>query len=104
MRENSTNQKITFDSLPEMVNLMNSNIEKVQKSIEEMKVAYEPKKEDEILTRQDLADMLKVDLSTIHNWVKKGLIIPYYIGNRVFFKKNEIFESNISKAQTYLKY
>jgi len=49
-----------------------------------------PKAPTEYLTRQDVAEMLKCDLSTIHNWVKKGKLIPYGIGNRVYFKLSDI--------------
>jgi excisionase family DNA binding protein len=44
----------------------------------------------EYLTRQELKDLLKVDLSTIHNWTKKGKINAYGIGNRVYFKRSEV--------------
>jgi len=42
------------------------------------------------LTRQELASMLKCDLSTIHNWTKAGILNSYGIGNRVYYKKTEV--------------
>lgn len=44
----------------------------------------------EYLTRQQLAEWLGVDLSTIHNWKKRGKITAYSIGNRVYYKREEI--------------
>lgn len=47
---------------------------------------------EEILTRQEVAKLLKVNLSTIHNWCKKGKLKPYGIGNRVYFRRADIEE------------
>jgi len=44
----------------------------------------------EYLTRQDVADLFKVDLSTIHNWCKTGKLKPYGIGSRVYFLQSDI--------------
>lgn len=62
----------------------------LQNQINELKLHYEPKKPTELLTRNEVAELFKCDLSTIHNWCKKGKLIPYGIGNRVYFKRNEI--------------
>ncbi len=50
----------------------------------------QPKKPDEYLTRQEVADLFKVDLSTIHNWCKQGKLKPYGIGSRVYFLRSDI--------------
>ncbi|WP_417443171.1 helix-turn-helix domain-containing protein [Joostella sp.] len=42
------------------------------------------------LTRQEVAEMLKINLSTVHNWTKQGKLIPYGIGNRVYYKFSDI--------------
>lgn len=64
--------------------------EGLQNQIKELKQNFEPKTPTEYITRSELAEMLKCDLSTIHNWCKKGKIQPYGIGNRVYFKRSEI--------------
>lgn len=50
----------------------------------------QPKQSDEYLTRQEVADLFKVDLSTIHNWCKQGKLKPYGIGSRVYFLRVDI--------------
>lgn len=62
----------------------------LQKQLTELKQNFEPKTPTEYLTRNELAEMLKCDLSTIHNWTKKGKLIPYGIGNRVYYKRHEV--------------
>ena len=74
----------------EIVNeLVNSLIPKLSKE-------FQPKAPTEYLSRSEVAKLLKVDISTIHNWTKKGKIVSYGIGGRVLYKRKEI-ESAIVK-------
>jgi len=50
---------------------------------------------EEYLTRNELAEKLKVSLPTINDWSKKGILKPYRLGNLVRFKKSEVEESLI---------
>lgn len=45
---------------------------------------------DEWLTREDVAKLLKVSISTINNWKKAEKLISYGIGNRVYFRRSEV--------------
>ncbi len=58
-----------------------------------------PKQQEEYLTRGEVAELLKVNISTIHNWCKNGQLKPYGIGNRVYFLKSDIQESLIPLHQ-----
>jgi excisionase family DNA binding protein len=62
----------------------------LQQQLKELKMNLEPKKPTELLTRNEVAELLKVDLSTIHNWCKKNKLIPFGIGNRIYFKRSDI--------------
>ena len=44
----------------------------------------------ELLTRQQLADYLSVSKQTVINWSKEGIIKPKFIGNRVYYKAEEV--------------
>lgn len=48
---------------------------------------------DELLTRSEACSYLKINKTTLWNWSKKGKIISYGIGNRVYYKKYELLES-----------
>ena len=48
---------------------------------------------DELLTRAETCRFLKINMTTLWNWSKKGKIISYGIGNRVYYKKSELLES-----------
>ena len=67
-----------------------SLLEGLQNQIKELKKDFEPKTPIEYLTRNEVSGLLKCDLSTIHNWVKKGKLKPYGIGHRIFFKRTDI--------------
>ncbi|WP_338840569.1 helix-turn-helix domain-containing protein [Flavobacterium ginsenosidimutans] len=48
---------------------------------------------NELLTRAEACSFLKINMTTLWNWSKKGKIISYGIGNRVYYKKSELLES-----------
>lgn len=61
---------------------------------------FQPQAPTEYLTRQEAAKLLKVDLSTIHNWTKSGNLTAHMIGKRVYYKRNEIDEAMIQSIPT----
>jgi len=67
----------------------------IQKEFEVLKKEFQPREPKIYLTRQQVADMLHVDLSTIHNMRKRGDIKAYQISGRILFLRSEIIESII---------
>lgn len=65
----------------------------IKTELEVLKIDLKPKVANTYLTRREVAEMFKIDLSSIHNWCKKGILFPYQIGNRVYFKHSEIEET-----------
>jgi hypothetical protein len=51
---------------------------------------FKPVQPAEYLTRQQVAKMFDVDLSTVHNWCKSGKLKPLGIGSRVYFLRADI--------------
>jgi len=51
---------------------------------------FTPKQPNDYLTRQQVAKMFNVDISTIHNWCKSKRLNPLGIGSRVYFLRSEI--------------
>jgi hypothetical protein len=48
------------------------------------------KTESDLLTRKETADFFKVSLVTVHQWVNNGIIHPFKIGSKTYFKKSEL--------------
>ena len=70
--------------------LENRIINRFKNELENLKSDFQPKQPTEYLTRNQVKEMLNVDLSTIHNWTKRGKLQAYGIGNRIYYKRSEI--------------
>jgi hypothetical protein len=73
---------------PEQLQIEISNGVKIQ--IEEFLKHFKPIQPAEYLTRQQVAKMFDVDLSTVHNWCKSGKLKPLGLGSRVYFLRTDI--------------
>ena len=62
----------------------------IQQELEDIKKNFKPKEPMELMTRQEVADYFKIDISTVYNWTKKGTLISYGIGYRIYYKRSEI--------------
>ncbi|MFV8368646.1 helix-turn-helix domain-containing protein [Flavobacterium sp. LB2R40] len=51
---------------------------------------FKPKEPNDYLTRQDIAKMFDVDISTVANWQKNGKLRPLGISGRVYFLRSEV--------------
>lgn len=72
--------------------LQDAILKGVKEQLETLKRDFQPKQPEEILTRAEVAGLLNIDLSTVHNWCRTGQLKRYGIGNRVYFKRSEIDE------------
>lgn len=70
--------------------LQNAIIEGVKTQLQDLKKHFQPKEPNEYLTRVEVSEMLKIDLSSVHNWTKKGILTSYQIGGRVYYKRTEV--------------
>ena len=70
--------------------LQNAIIDGVKTQLEELKKHFQPKEPNQYLTRQDVAEMFSVDLSTVHNYTKRKILQSYQIGGRVFYLRSEV--------------
>ena len=75
--------------------MKDSILKGIQTQFDQLKAEFQPKEPTEYLTRIEVTDLLKIDLSTLHNWTKKGKLKAYGIGNRVYYKREEIYQSLI---------
>ena len=78
--------EVTVDELAEKV------ADKLLLKIEDYLKELSKSKNDELLTRQEVAEYLRISLVTIHSWNKNGILNPIRIGNRIFYKKQNILD------------
>jgi len=67
--------------------------ETIKNQMEEFRRTLSIDTPDVLLTRSEACSFLKINMTTLWNWSKKGKIISYGIGNRVYYKKSELLES-----------
>jgi transcriptional regulator with PAS, ATPase and Fis domain len=68
-------------------------LEKLEKKIAEL---IEKNNDDELLTREETAKLLKINITTLWNWTKKKKVLAYGIGNRVYYKRGEIMNALVA--------
>lgn len=70
--------------------LQHAIIEGVKTQLEDLKKHFQPKEPKQYLSRQEVSKLLSVDLSTVHNWTKKGILTANQIGGRVFYLRTDV--------------
>lgn len=48
--------------------------------------------DDELLTTKEVADLLKLRIQTIYNWVHRGKLVAYKVGGVTRYKKSDVFK------------
>lgn len=74
----------------QLPNQLQTDIDFIKSELEDLKSKFEPKTPVEYLTRQQTADLLHVDLSTLWNWKKNEKLTPVGIGNRILYRREDI--------------
>lgn len=77
-----------FQTTPEQIK--EDIISGVKSELEKLKVEFQPKQPTEFLTRNEVKELLKIDLSTVHNWTKRGKLKAYGIAGRIYYKRSEV--------------
>jgi len=69
---------------------MVDKLEALSSEIKELKETFKPQFQTRYLTRQEVADLFRVSLVTIHDWTNKGMLTKHRIGNKVRYKLHEV--------------
>lgn len=81
-------EKITEAQLVDIIN------KAIQTQFDELKQElHKVRDQEELLTRDETAKILKINSSTLYLWTRKGKLPSYGIGNRVYYKRSEIMDS-----------
>lgn len=77
-------QDLSLEQLTELMTKV------VKTETDDLKKHFQPKEPSIYLSRQEVAAMLGIDLSSVHNWTKRGILKPKGIGGRVYFLRSEV--------------
>lgn len=61
--------------------------------ISELTEYVKPNNSATLLSPKEVMDWLSISAPTLNDWAKKGILIRYKLGNRAFYKKEEIMSS-----------
>lgn len=75
--------------------LQSAILQGVKEQLNELKQSFQPKAPTEYMTRNEVKELLHIDLSTVHNWTKKGKLKSYGISNRIYYKRHEVEQAII---------
>lgn len=70
--------------------LQDSILEGIKFELDLLKKSYQPKEPTVYLTRMEVSKLLKIDISSVHNWTKKGILNRYGVAGRIYYKRQEI--------------
>ena len=62
----------------------------IKEHLSRIKKDSPPPNQTEYLSRTDVAKMLQINLSTLYHWTKKGKLLAYGLGGRVYYKREEV--------------
>lgn len=83
--------KILSVSPRELVNLINEGIKtQLQQFAIELKTAPAGTENKPHLTRKETAQYFAVSLNCINDWSKKGILRPFKVGQRTYFKRSDL--------------
>lgn len=81
-------ESLTVEQLQQLVGTSIKNgIEDLQKEL------HTKTNSEELLTREEACQFLKIDSSTLWAWTNKGKVKAYGIGARRYYKRSELMES-----------
>jgi len=61
------------------------------------KLSQEKEEEEQLLTVEETLKFLKCSKQALWNWRKNGILPSYRLGNRVYYKKSDIFNKLIKQ-------
>lgn len=73
-----------------------SIISEIRTEIEKLSKSFKPIEPPKYLTRQEVAEILKISTVTLTDWNKKGILKPYRLGNLIRYKQSELDVALIS--------
>ena len=85
-------QNLTSEQLSELINEgVKCQLDNFQKNLTSQKA------NDDLLTRLEACEFLKINSSTLWHWTNAGKVKAYGISNRRYYKRSELLESLIQK-------
>ena len=81
-------QNVSADQLAELITSL------LKTQLEDFKKEFTTQTEnDDLMTREEVLDLLKINPSTLWHWQNKGKIQVYKFANKCYYKRSELMNS-----------
>lgn len=85
--------QITQEEIAETIKAQNGLIAEIRRVIEKIDKVLKPDYKEELLTRQETAQMLSMSLVTLGKYTKLGILPSYRIGSKIRYKKKDVLQA-----------
>jgi hypothetical protein len=92
--------KPTFESVPQLLCDVLKNQELLFTKLDRLTNDVEPNDLTPHLTRKETAQFFKVSLNCINDWSKKGILQPFKVGQRTYFKRSDLLQVMFNQKTT----
>ena len=69
---------------------LKNDIKSLKSDLAEIKLNLQPKEPTKYLGRKEVAELLNVNISSIHNYTVKGILTAFQLGGKIYYKKADI--------------
>ena len=69
---------------------LKQDISKLRSELAEIKLNLKPKEPTKYLGRKEVAEMLNVNISSVHNYTVKGILTAFQLGGKIYYRKVDI--------------
>ena len=70
--------------------------ERLKAQLDELKKNYTPREPEDFMSRKETAELLKISLTALHDWMNKGILKPYKMGNKTYFSRKQVIETMLN--------
>ena len=85
-------QNVSADQLEELLtNVLQTQLKDLKKQL------ISQSENEDLLSREQVLDLLKINASTLWHWQKKGRIKVYKFANKCYYKRSELMDGLITK-------
>lgn len=91
--------ELDIKELVDCLSRMEEKISRLEEKLNDQKTSSSSGMDD-LLSRKEVAAYFKVNISTVRNWTRQGILRKYGVGDRVYYKRAEIEEVLIEINET----
>lgn len=82
--------QLTFEDLPRAISILLEKVSRIEEMLNSSKVLESELSKSEPMTTKEVAEYLGVSMVSIYNYINRGALPYFKIGNKKYFKRSEV--------------